>query len=841
MAHDDNCTPRRPIFRAYRDLSGATNGQFINIYSSETAEVVKDLSADLDEGASILDVNEFDPGNNSIPVLVDDTVKEFKVSVAGGSPSIVVTNPNNEVSKKAKEVLNLDNVKTVHVKNPEPGEWKVDTGSNTTHTVKVSGNSKVTFQFGFSLHSPTSLAETQLRPLYDYSNYFCIEPSDPLALVSLDEVRFFSATFNLRVPLNPVKASSVFVCPFEPPRTIFKIEVFGKDANGNPFKRLLPTGVKPIKVTQPQYLGEAGLDQFINLPPGESVDLDCIMAGEPHPNIKWFKNDVQLPDTTETLLLEDSEKADYRCVGTNTAGSVNVTFHVNTDNPPEVIEWLLKYKNDSLVMFDEDSTNFLNCPVKGEPEPTITWFKDGSPVINSSAVVLSSNSQNIRFHEIGEKVAGRYKCVAENSQGSVSLHYTVQLNEPPMFKEPEAEKPYFNEETETYSQKISPKGGEETKLTCDVTGNPTPAVNWFKELGPMEEDRELVKENATEFTIPAGDTSPGYVCVAVNPNGQLEKSFLVEVATLPSLKQPGDQRVRVGAHGVVTMNCDTEDPTNVDIKWVKDGQDIPETLQFKLFLDGLVLKIVNASEAEMGAYKCIVSNSAGSVDKTFTVELITETMWTEWSDWSPCNCDSLVQFRGRQCLYVNGTLTEDPAKKCTGDRTEMRPCSDGCDNVSWGDWNAWSPCSVSCGIGNKTRSRECLAKDKSKCMGDSKEVGECETKPCEKDEEATKPVTDCEKGFVFNEVEGACHDVDECENGENHCKYSQLCVNSMGTYSCICPEGFVQKGFGNKCLDINECTKKTHECSHECINTRGSYKCKCPDGMKLSEDRKLCV
>lgn len=831
---DDTCELIRPKFKTYKDLAEATNGQFFNIKSKDTGGIVKDLAVDLDDGASILDVIKSKPGNNSVPVLVDDTLKDFKVSVAGGGPSIVVRNPNNEISKKAREVLDLDNVKTVHVKSPEAGEWKVDTGSNTTHTIKVSGNSKITFKFGFSLHSPTSLAETQLRPLYDYSNYFCIEPSDPLALVSLDEVRFFSATFNLRLPLNPVKSSSVFICPFEPPRTIFKIEVYGKDANGNPFKRLLPTGVNPIKVIKPNYLGE-GLEQFIKLAPGDTVDLDCIMAGEPQPAISWFKNGVKLEDTTETLLIEDAEKAEYMCVGENTAGKVNVTFHLNAANPPEVIDWLLKNKNDTDVMFDEESTNFLNCPVKGEPEPTINWFKDDQPLANSSSAVISENKQNIRFHEIGNEVTGKYKCVAENSEGSVTLQFTVQLNEPPKFKNPEEEKKNFNEDTETYSEKVSPKKDEEVTLKCDVEGNPAPAIYWFKEIDPIEEVRELIKENVTELQLPSVDTNAVYLCVANNTNGQLEKTFEIEVPTLPALKQPMDQRLKVAANSVFTMNCDTEDTTNVDIKWVKDGQDIPEGLKIKLFLDGLVLKIVNATEADMGTYKCVVSNPAGSVEKQFMVEMITTIKWGDWSDWIACNCDSLVQFRSRQCLYVNGTLA-DPSQ-CSGTRTEMRPCSEGCSNVTWSDWSPWSACNATCGAASKNRTRSCLATDASKCEGEVMELEPCDLKPCEE----KKPIEDCEKGYVFNEVQGACQDVDECDNGDNTCKYSQLCVNSNGTYSCICPEGFVQKGFGNKCLDINECTKKTHECSHECVNTRGSYKCACPLGMKLGEDRKKCT
>lgn len=832
---DDICEPIRPKFKCYKDISEATNGQFFNIESKDTGAVVKDLSPDLDDGASILDVIKSKPGNNSIPVLVDETLKDFKVTLSGGDPSIVVMNPNNEVSKKAREVLGLDNVKTVHVKNPEPGEWTIDTGSNTTHKVKVSGNSKVTFDFGFSLHSPTSLAETNLRPLHDYSNYFAIAPSDPLALVSLDEVRFFSSTFNLRIPLIPVKSSSVFICAFEPPRTIFKIEVFGKDASGNPFKRLLPTGVNPIKVKKPEYLG-AGLEQFIKLDAGDSVDLDCIMAGEPTPTITWYKDGERLSETSETFLLEDTEKADYMCVGENSGGSVNVTFHVNTRNPPEVIDWLLKHKNDSTVMFDEESTNFLNCPVKGEPEPTIKWLRDDKPLTNSSEIVISENSQNIRFHDIEKNITGSFKCVAENSEGSVELHFNVALNEPPKFRKPDEEMNHFNEDTETYSQKVSTAKDKELTLTCDVTGNPEPEIYWFKVLDPIEEDRELVQTNGTELKIPSVDKNTVYMCLANNSNGQLEKQFEVEVPSLPQLKQPLDQRVRVGPNGVFTMNCETEDPTGVEIKWLKDGEEIPETLRYKLFLDGLVLKIVNASEAEMGGYKCVVSNSVGSVEKNFNVEMITVTKWTDWSEWSECNCVSLVQFRSRQCLYVNGTLTENPVGKCTGDRTEMRPCSEGCANATWSEWDMWTPCSVPCGKGNTTRLRTCLAADTSKCSGDAKETEECEMMPCEE----PKPMTDCAKGYIFNDDQGACQDVDECESGENTCKYSQLCVNENGNYSCICPEGFVQKGFGNKCLDINECSKKTHECSHDCVNTRGSYKCMCPEGLKLGDNRKTC-
>lgn len=193
--------------------------------------------------------------------------------------------------------------------------------------------------------------------------------------------------------------------------------MFGRDANGNPFKRLLPTGVHPIDVKAPQYLGE-GLEQSIKLDPGEFFDLDCIMAGQKQPTISWFKDGRKLPNTTEILTIEGAKKAEYSCKGENAAGVLEVKFHVNSANYLEVTDTLLKNKNNSSLLFEAKSTNFLKCPVKGEPEPAIKWFKDDKPVATSAAVVISEKNQIITFNDIEHGVTGTYKCVAENSEGS---------------------------------------------------------------------------------------------------------------------------------------------------------------------------------------------------------------------------------------------------------------------------------------------------------------------------------------------------------------------------------------------------------------------------------------
>ncbi|XP_078702029.1 uncharacterized protein LOC144927998 [Branchiostoma floridae x Branchiostoma belcheri] len=69
-------------------------------------------------------------------------------------------------------------------------------------------------------------------------------------------------------------------------------------------------------------------------------------------------------------------------------------------------------------------------------------------------------------------------------------------------------------------------------------------------------------------------------------------------------------------------------------------------------------------------------------------------------------------------------------------------------------------------------------------------------------------------------------DINECDAG----MCSEGCVNSPGSYTCNCAEGYS----GQYCNDINECEEEPHPCGEntECENTRGSYRCNCVDGFK---------
>ncbi|XP_045408594.1 uncharacterized protein LOC123638791 [Lemur catta] len=78
-------------------------------------------------------------------------------------------------------------------------------------------------------------------------------------------------------------------------------------------------------------------------------------------------------------------------------------------------------------------------------------------------------------------------------------------------------------------------------------------------------------------------------------------------------------------------------------------------------------------------------------------------------------------------------------------------------------------------------------------------------------------------------------DVDECQQSPRVCKSYGICSNTLGSYTCHCPPGFVLKPEDPKlCADVNECTSGHNLChsSTHCLNKAGSYECQCRPGWR---------
>lgn len=86
----------------------------------------------------------------------------------------------------------------------------------------------------------------------------------------------------------------------------------------------------------------------------------------------------------------------------------------------------------------------------------------------------------------------------------------------------------------------------------------------------------------------------------------------------------------------------------------------------------------------------------------------------------------------------------------------------------------------------------------------------------------------CDPGYRGDGVQ--CYDIDECTDGTYSCDVNAVCMNTVGSYECICKEGFT--GDGHLCQDINECLASPCDPNATCTNTPGSYTCTCNKGYQ---------
>lgn len=113
-------------------------------------------------------------------------------------------------------------------------------------------------------------------------------------------------------------------------------------------------------------------------------------------------------------------------------------------------------------------------------------------------------------------------------------------------------------------------------------------------------------------------------------------------------------------------------------------------------------------------------------------------VWSNWGSWSSCtvSCGGGNKQRTRQC---DNPAPSNGGQQCPGNDQSSTTCSTtpcGLQPVdgAWSNWGAWSSCTVSCGGGDKRNTRQCNNPAPSnggqQCSGDNKSTGTCNRTPC---------------------------------------------------------------------------------------------------------------
>uniref|UniRef100_A0A669BX74 Latent transforming growth factor beta binding protein 1 n=1 Tax=Oreochromis niloticus TaxID=8128 RepID=A0A669BX74_ORENI len=78
-------------------------------------------------------------------------------------------------------------------------------------------------------------------------------------------------------------------------------------------------------------------------------------------------------------------------------------------------------------------------------------------------------------------------------------------------------------------------------------------------------------------------------------------------------------------------------------------------------------------------------------------------------------------------------------------------------------------------------------------------------------------------------------DIDECGLNETICGPHGFCENRLGSYRCLCDQGYQESRDGHGCVDVDECELLSSVCGEaQCVNRDGTFQCECPSGQEYN-------
>lgn len=177
--------------------------------------------------------------------------------------------------------------------------------------------------------------------------------------------------------------------------------------------RVTVQGEAPVLVQAPDDL---------TLNEGDTARLTCEIAGNPQPNITWYKGNEELQSSSRRIqivnegrqlrivLLQSSDRGTYRCRGENSAGSVEASARLT------VIQTAVPTNNrehDTEGRPGEDI--ILLCSEDGDPLEATRWIRNGVSIVPGPKYALQGNRLTIR--QATRSDFGRYECFPENTLG----------------------------------------------------------------------------------------------------------------------------------------------------------------------------------------------------------------------------------------------------------------------------------------------------------------------------------------------------------------------------------------------------------------------------------------
>ncbi|KAK2556020.1 Hemicentin-2 [Acropora cervicornis] len=342
---------------------------------------------------------------------------------------------------------------------------------------------------------------------------------------------------------------------------------------------------------------------------GDNVTLTCnIIDGVPKPDlIRWLREKISSDEKSTNMVLRSIKKeqeGNYTCETSNAGGSTKDSIEVIVDVPPKLNPDL----KDESVSVHLHSLLKITCTESGDPEPNVTWTRNGTYFVNNNTLTINN---------VSLKDAGQYICTAVNRAGKIRATVWIYVTAFPV--------------VDVYPRNQTVLEGRPTVMNCTGKGIPRPVLSWTFNDGELPPDaaiRNLSDQSILQLSKTSKSMEGWYTCKAKNKAGDALSNSTLHVLEEPTVTTSSKPLSSLLEGKRLTLACHANEVTK-EIRWTKDGVPVNTRANIYPTRNNSTLVIEKLLTSDNCKYSCKVANKAGSAS-SFVHITVTDKTTVQW-------------------------------------------------------------------------------------------------------------------------------------------------------------------------------------------------------------------